>query len=250
MAVLQGDPGALARYAPLLFHLVGCATCHSTYLGVYGALWAAVHTPDDIPAQQGAGRPTSRTTSPGMVAYVCQVLLSEAKAVLEETRRERTDGSALACSYLHRVLRMSAQLTQDRWRVQVVRELREVAMLYERAYASLEPSAVAYSSALLLPSGSGERAGTTLPCAAGTSRPATQSVILIHADSPMGAITQREETLELHLEDLEAPLRGSLLTISLPLGTLLDEVHWHGGNPRAIQSVTPVDGCGSFFCTA
>jgi hypothetical protein len=55
-----------------------------------------------------------------------------------------------------------------------------------------------------------------------------------------GTITQSQEILELHLEDLRQELRGRFLTISIPLGSLLEPVRWIGGNPHAIRSQVPV----------
>ena len=54
-------------------------------------------------------------------------------------------------------------------------------------------------------------------------------------------ITQAGNMLELHLRDLELKLRGHYVSISVPLGSLLEPVRWLGGNPRAIRSTVPVD---------
>ena len=53
-------------------------------------------------------------------------------------------------------------------------------------------------------------------------------------------ITQNQDVLELHLEDLDEELRGHFLIISVPLGSILEPVRWFGGNPRAIRSQVPV----------
>ena len=53
-------------------------------------------------------------------------------------------------------------------------------------------------------------------------------------------ITQNQDVLELHLEDLPQELHGQLLTISVLLGSILEPVRWFGGNPRAIRSQIPV----------
>jgi hypothetical protein len=60
-----------------------------------------------------------------------------------------------------------------------------------------------------------------------------------------GVITQHEDTLELHLVDLAKELRGHYVNISILLGSLLEPVRWHGGNPRAIRSQFSVDEHGS-----
>src|SRR5262249_33729614 len=79
------------------------------------------------------------------------------------------------------------------------------------------------------------------------SRPANQEQPAIHLQSRglEGSIIQRGETLELHLEDLEEELRGRYVTISVPLGSLIEPVRWLGGNPRALRSVVPVDASGT-----
>jgi hypothetical protein len=71
--------------------------------------------------------------------------------------------------------------------------------------------------------------------------PAEKATIPIHSAQLEGSITQHEDTLELHLRDLDAKLRGHYVVISVPLGSLLEPVRWRGGNPRAIRSVVPVD---------
>ena len=60
-----------------------------------------------------------------------------------------------------------------------------------------------------------------------------------------GSITQNQDVLELHLEDLGQELRGQFLLISVPFGSLLEPVRWTGGNPRAIRSQVPVAEDGS-----
>src|SRR5437763_16335084 len=49
MAVLQADPQAPVHYAPLLYHLAGCTTCHSSYLELYEAMRYAVKNVDAQP---------------------------------------------------------------------------------------------------------------------------------------------------------------------------------------------------------
>ena len=58
-------------------------------------------------------------------------------------------------------------------------------------------------------------------------------------------ITQNQDVLELHLEDLGQELRGRFLSITIPFGSLLEPVRWIGGNPRAIRSKVPVSEDGS-----
>lgn len=44
MALLLQDAGATVRFAPLVYHLVGCDQCHRAYLECYDALRAALAT--------------------------------------------------------------------------------------------------------------------------------------------------------------------------------------------------------------
>src|SRR5207248_11394941 len=41
-ALLNNDTQATLRFAPLFYHLIGCAACHTAYLEVYDAMRAAV----------------------------------------------------------------------------------------------------------------------------------------------------------------------------------------------------------------
>ncbi len=40
-------------------------------------------------------------------------------------------------------------------------------------------------------------------------------------------------------------LRGQYLTISVPLGSLIEPVRWHNNDPQAIRSIAPVDASGT-----
>ena len=42
MALLNNDTQATLRFAPLLFHLIGCPICHPAYLEIYDAMRATV----------------------------------------------------------------------------------------------------------------------------------------------------------------------------------------------------------------
>jgi hypothetical protein len=79
------------------------------------------------------------------------------------------------------------------------------------------------------------------------SRPANQEqpVINLQSRGLEGSIVQRGQMLELHLHDLDKELRGQYVTISVPLGSLIEPVRWLGGNPRAIRSAAPVDASGA-----
>jgi len=71
--------------------------------------------------------------------------------------------------------------------------------------------------------------------------PAGQPIIHLQANMLEGTITQHGDTLQLHLHDLDKTLHGQFLTISVPLGSLIEPIRWHGGNPHTIRSVVPVD---------
>jgi hypothetical protein len=67
----------------------------------------------------------------------------------------------------------------------------------------------------------------------------------LQARSLTGTITQKGQTLELHLQDLDSALRGHPVIVSVPLGSLLEPIRWIGGNPRSIRSSMAVDASGS-----
>ncbi|MBV9229955.1 MAG: hypothetical protein JOZ18_11630, partial [Chloroflexi bacterium] len=79
------------------------------------------------------------------------------------------------------------------------------------------------------------------------SRPANQEqpVINLQSRGLEGSIVQHGQMLELHLQDLDEKLRGQYVTITVPLGSLIEPVRWLGGNPRAIRSAAPVDASGT-----
>jgi len=72
-----------------------------------------------------------------------------------------------------------------------------------------------------------------------------QSAIEIQSNGLKGRIIQQGQELELHLQNLDATLRGRYLTISVLLGSLIEPVRWRDGNPQAIRSTVPVDASGT-----
>jgi hypothetical protein len=56
-ALLLQDEGATLRYAPLLYHLVGCDNCHQAYLEIYDAMRAALSSQDESIACLEDGAP-------------------------------------------------------------------------------------------------------------------------------------------------------------------------------------------------
>ena len=86
MALLQDDPLATVHYAPLLYHLAGCTTCHSAYLELYEAMRYAVKNGDAQPVVNQGTRPLA-TIPVGTLVSLCQLLINQAEAVLRQARR-------------------------------------------------------------------------------------------------------------------------------------------------------------------
>ncbi len=241
MALLNNDSQAILHYAPLLFHLIGCPSCHATYLEFYDAMRAALQE-GEAPMQTSTGSLTTlATTPPRMIVHLCQSLISEAEAVLRQAHREHTDGDALARSLLQQAIQISAHLTQGQMRQRALRELVRVATLFEDYSAVQEQPPALRSYSPLQVTGNGSHRASIVRGADTALHPAGHATIPIRSAQLEGAITQHEDTLELHLRDLDAKLHGHYITISVPLGSLLEPVRWLGGNPRAIRSLVPVD---------
>ena len=246
VALLKNDARATLRYAPLFYHLIGCAACHTAYLEVYDAMRAAFTSGDgQILAENGS--PSLAVTPPRMLVQLCQVLISQAQAVLREARHDHANNDAWARSLLQQALRMSSHIMQSTLRQRALQDLVEVATLYtsiqsdEQAPAA--PSLHSYTS--LVATGSGTRKGKTRRRAEMLERPKGEPVIDLQSGSLEGLVTQHEDTLELHLQGLDESLRGHYILISVPLGSILEPVRWLGGNPHAIRSQSPVNDRGS-----
>src|SRR5947209_8029548 len=52
MALLTHDAQASSHYAPLLYHLVGCPSCHAAYLDLYDSLQVALQVDESQPQTQ------------------------------------------------------------------------------------------------------------------------------------------------------------------------------------------------------
>src|SRR5262249_54348257 len=76
MALLNNDPQATVRYAPLMYHLIGCTACHTSYLDLYDSLRAAVY-PRGARPLLGQGTRTLAATPYRMLSHLCQVLISQ-----------------------------------------------------------------------------------------------------------------------------------------------------------------------------
>ena len=227
---------ATTRFAPLLFHLIGCPICHAAYLEIYDAMRATmgideVHTPVAQWPQYMA------TTSTRMLVDMCRLLIKQAAAVLRQARHDHTDNDAWARSLLQQAIYLSSHLMQSTLRQRALRDLVEVATFFDEA---IIPAAHSYTPVLSI--GSGSRHGKIKRRAETLGRPVGQAAIYLQSglSEIEGTITQNQEILELHLEDLRQELRGRFLTISIPLGALLEPVRWIGGNPHAIRSQVPV----------
>lgn len=72
-----------------------------------------------------------------------------------------------------------------------------------------------------------------------------EPVIELQSGSLQGSVTQRDDVLELRLQNLDESLRGHYLLVTIPLGSLIEPVRWLGGNPRAIRSQAAVNEQGS-----
>lgn len=244
MALLQNDPLATVHYAPLLYHLAGCTACHTAYLELYDAMRYALKNGDTQPVVNQGTRPLA-TIPVGTLVSLCQLLINQAEAVLHQARQDDTDNDALARSLLQLAMRVSTQITQSSMRGRALKDLVRVATLFDGPHSPGEQEPAARSYTPLIGAGSTPRHGRVVRRADTTVRNAGKAVeplaIFLQSHSLEGSITQHEDMLELHLHDLDEKLRGHYLSISIPLGSLLEPVRWTGGNPRAIRSIVPVD---------
>jgi len=246
LALLNNDTQATVRFAPLLFHLIGCPTCHTAYLEIYDAMRATVETDEaNIPVSQGPH--SMATTSTRMLEYLCRLLINHAEAVLKQARRDHVDNDAWARSLLQQSISISSHLMQSTLRQRALRDLVEVATLFDEVTTGEEQLPAAHTYTPVLSSGSGTRHGKTKRRAEIVDFSAGQTVIYLQSglSEVGGVITQNQDILELHLNDLNPELHGQFLTISVPLGAILEPVRWVGGNPHAIRSQVAVGEDGS-----
>jgi len=244
MAMLTKDVQAAVRYGSLLYHLASCRECHSAYLDLYDALRAAVD-PQGFRPPLGQGTRTLSATPHRMLGHFCQMLISQAEAVLQQARHNHTDQDAAARSLLQMALRVSAYIGQSTIRRQALHDLVRVATLFNGPAAPKEDQQNVH--AYTLASTSGTRRGKVLR-RSDTSlhlHSQEQDAIEIQSNGLKGRIVQRGQKLVLHLQDLDAALRGRYLTISVLLGSLIEPVRWRNGNPQAIRSTVPVDVSGT-----
>jgi len=246
MALLSHDSQATVRYAPLLYHLAGCEECHHAYLDLYDSLREAIQ-PQGLRPLLGQGTRTLEATPQRMLGHLCQTLISQAEAVLRQARRDHSDEESSARALLQLALHISARINQGNIRRYALHDLVRVATLSEPSEPPREddPQVYAYTPAT---AGAGARRGKKIVRRAEMlTRYSHQELSVIHlqARSLTGTITQKGQTLELHLQDLDSALRGHPVVVSVPLGSLLEPIRWIGGNPRSIRSSMAVDVSGS-----
>ncbi|GCE11260.1 hypothetical protein [Tengunoibacter tsumagoiensis] len=236
---------ATVLYAPLLYHLAGCRSCHTAYVELYDALRYALGS---VPARQqlGQGTRTLAATPSRMLAHLCQSLITQAEALLKQARHEHRDQDEAARSLLQLALQVSAHITQSTVRRQALQNLVPVANLFKGpdAPGSIPPAIQTYTPGLV---GTGVRRGTGTRLNETLSRSSQneQPVIHLQARQLEATIQQQGEQLELHIQGLAEEVHGQRLEISLPLGGITELVHWQGGDPRAIRSASSVDATGA-----
>jgi hypothetical protein len=204
----------------------------------------AVKNGDTQPVVNQGTRPLA-TIPVATLVSLCQLLINQAEAVLHQARQDDTENDALARSLLQLAMRVSTQITQSSMRSRALKDLVRVATLFDGPHSPGEQEPAARSYSPLIGAGSTPRHGKVVRRADTAIRNAGKATeplaIFLQSHSLEGSITQHEDTLELQLHDLDETLRGHYLSISIPLGSLLEPVRWTGGNPRAIRSIVPVD---------
>lgn len=243
LVLLKNDDQATLHYAPLIYHLIGCPICHQAYREIYDAMSAAL-TVDGEQKVSDNGHHTLALTPARMLVYLCQLLINQAQTVLRVARHEHGDNDAWARSLLQQSLTMSSHIMQSGLRQRALQNLVEVALL-AGGYSEDEQHPAIHTYSSLIGAGGGARTGKTRRRAETLEHPAGEPTIELQSGALQGAITQRDDMLELHLRHLDTPLRGHYLQVAVPLGSLIEPVLWSGGNPRAIRSQSPVDGEGN-----
>jgi hypothetical protein len=224
-------------------HVIGCPVCHNAYLEIYDAMSAALAVDSKQKATDNEHHTLALTPS-RMLVYLCQLLITQAQAVLRAARHEHGNNDAWARALLQQSLTMSSHIMQSSLRQRALQNLVEVALVAAGDSQDEEnPATHTYSS--LVGAGSSARAGKIRRRAEMLERPAREPFIELQSGTLQGSVTQREDILELQLQNLETPLRGQYLQITVPLGSLIEPVRWFGGNPRAIRSQSPVNDQGN-----
>jgi hypothetical protein len=231
------------RFGPLVFHLIACPTCHEAYLEFYDAMSATVGIDDEQTLTGQLPQPASNNPTRALV-YTCQLLIHQAADILRKARQEHRDQNAWARSLLQQAIYLSSQISQSTQRQRALQDLVDVATLFDDQD---RPAPAAHSYVPALSAGNVSRQGNIRRLTDTPSRPDSQAVMHLQTriSKLEGTITQNQNLLELHLENLDQDLRGRYLLISVPCGSILEPVRWIGGNPRAIRSAVPVGEDGS-----
>ena len=231
------------RFGPLVFHLIACPDCHAAYREIYDAMSAAIGIQDEQTLTSQLPQPATNTVTRAQV-YTCQLLIHQASDVLREAHHSHKDQDAWARSLLLQALYLSSKISESSQRQRALHDLVEVATLFDKDDRP-EPASHSYIPVLSGGSASGQKTTRRLTDTPGRSE--GQAVIRLRTKFLKldGTITQHNDVLELHLENLDQELRGQFLFISVPCGPLLEPVRWIGGNPHAIKSIVPVGEDGS-----
>ncbi len=241
MALLEQQPRATLHFAPLLYHLIGCTACHSAYLDLYSAMRAAVQ-PDEVQLNVGQRTGSWEATPVRMVVQLCQSFIRQAEALYRQSRRDHTNESIQARFLLQQALRISARMTQSNMRTRALHDLVRIASLFDDFGEPMQQGPAVHSYSPVLAGGSHGRAMRRAETIMRpTANPSAQDAIYLQSNLLEGRIMQQGDTLELFLQDLDKTLHGHYLTISVPLGSLIEPIRWVGGNPRTIHSIAPVD---------
>lgn len=245
MSLLKNELQISTRYAPLLYHLAGCHLCHKEYLDLYDSLREALH-PQEARPRLGQGTQTLSATPARMLGHFCQTLISQAEAILKQARREHENQDETARTLLQTALRVSTQIKQHSVRRQALQDLVRVATLFDGASAPQTEASGVHAYMPVAISASGRR---VMRRADMLTPPGDliqeEAVLQLQAHGLEGRVIQKEQELELHLEDLDESLRNKHIIVSVLLGALIEPVRWRGGNPRQIWSTVPVNAQGT-----
>ncbi len=248
MALLTNNSLATVQYTSLLFHMVGCHTCHEAYLDFYSSMRAAVDPHGMLPTL-GQGTQTLAAIPHHMLGHLCRSLISQAEALWLQSHRDHEDRNAAARSLLQLALHISAPISQSSIRRHALDDLVRVATLFEDGSVAADDDPNVKKYIPVMAGSRSTRRGKGPHRTNGGPLPDNQenAVIQLQSQSLEGSIVQNGQMLELHLHDLATSLRGHFVTISVLLGSLLEPVRWLGGNPRAIRSSVPVNEQGTLI---
>src|SRR5215472_5955963 len=157
MALLEEQPQANLRFAALLYHLIGCTTCHSAYLDLYSAMRAAIQ-PGELQLNVAQRTGSLEGTPVRVVVQLCQSFIHQAEALYHQSRRDHTDERAHARFLLQQALRISARVTQSNMRIRALHDLVRIANLFDDLAEPVQLGPAVYSYSPVPVSGSQGRA--------------------------------------------------------------------------------------------